>query len=111
MRILSLRPALQAWQVLPLVPPERGFWSPYSGLDAMCGNVLLIDLDELAEEGLIDKEDLPDPLPVTTAQFDKVEPSAACLLQVHRNAYMPWIPYTEAAESEYLILGRNQPPT
>ena len=38
----------------------------------MCGNVLLIGLDELADEGLIDKTDLPDPLPVTTAQFDKV---------------------------------------
>lgn len=58
--------------MLPLVPPERGFWSPYSGLDAMCGNVLLISLDELAEEGLIDKSDLPTPIPVATANFDQV---------------------------------------
>ena len=57
--------------MLPLVPPERGFWSPYSGLDAMCGNVLLIDLDELVEDGLIDKADLPKPQPVQTADFAK----------------------------------------
>lgn len=62
---------LQAWQVLPLVPPERGFWSPYSGLDANCGNILLIDLDNLADEGLIDRSDLPEPGPVQTADFDK----------------------------------------
>ena len=65
------------------MPPERGFWSPYSGLDAMCGNVLLIDLDALADEGLIDKEDLPVSLPVTTAQFDRVGPCAAWSLQFH----------------------------
>lgn len=62
---------LQAWQVLPLVPPERGFWSPYSGLDALCGNTLLIALDELVEDGLIDKADLPKPQPVADADFPK----------------------------------------
>ncbi len=43
----------------------------------MCGNVLLIALDELAEEGLIDKSDLPEPIPVTTAIFDQVSPPQA----------------------------------
>ena len=63
---------VQAWQVLPLVPPERGFWSPYSGLDAMCGHSLLIALDELVEDGLLEKSDLPEPQPVATANFDQV---------------------------------------
>ena len=63
---------MQAWQVLPLVPPERGFWSPYSGLDAMCGFNLLIGLDELADEGLIDKEDLPEHVPVSDVDYKKV---------------------------------------
>ena len=54
------------------MPPETGFWSPYSGLDANCGNMLLIALDELVEDGLIDKSDLPPPQPVARADFVEV---------------------------------------
>ena len=36
-------------QLLPLVPPETTYWSPYSGLDALCGNTLLLPIDELIE--------------------------------------------------------------
>ena len=50
---------LQLWQVLPLVPPEDTYWSPYSGLDALCGNPLLIDLEDLVTRGLLDPKDLP----------------------------------------------------
>ena len=49
--------------MLPLVPPDS-FWSPYSGLDALCGNPLLIPLDELAELGLLEEGELPAPQPV-----------------------------------------------
>ncbi len=49
-----------AYQVLPLVPPEEAFWSPYTGLDALCGSTLMISLDELVKEGLLDSADLPD---------------------------------------------------
>jgi 4-alpha-glucanotransferase len=61
---------LQLWQVLPLVPPEDTYWSPYSGLDALCGNPLLIDLEDLVTRGLLDPKDLPDevPLPLASAQ-------------------------------------------
>lgn len=45
------------------MPPDS-YWSPYSGLDALCGNPLLIPLDELAEMGLLLKEELPEPQPV-----------------------------------------------
>jgi len=46
------------WQVLPLVPPDPEFFSPYSGLDANCGNPLLVSCDALATEGLLAPEDV-----------------------------------------------------
>lgn len=45
------------WQILPLVPVDRG-GSPYNGLSAMAGNPLLISPQRLAEEGLLEDEDL-----------------------------------------------------
>ncbi|KAF7130455.1 hypothetical protein RHSIM_Rhsim10G0151000 [Rhododendron simsii] len=53
------------WQVLPLVPPGRKGnedGSPYSGQDANCGNTLLISLEELVKDGLLMKEELPEPI-------------------------------------------------
>ncbi|KAK9794332.1 hypothetical protein WJX73_001909 [Symbiochloris irregularis] len=64
---------MQIWQVLPLVPPETMAWSPYSGLDALCGNVLLISLDKLVEEGLLSKSDLPANVPLGNCAFPEVE--------------------------------------
>ena len=43
----------------PLVPPERLSWSPYSGTDANCGNTLLIDVDDLVDDGLLDIHERP----------------------------------------------------
>lgn len=53
------------WQILPLVPPGAGE-SPYMSPSAFAGNPLLIDLDALAEEGLLTPQELesakyPDP--------------------------------------------------
>ncbi|AQG81218.1 4-alpha-glucanotransferase [Spirosoma montaniterrae] len=47
------------WQILPLTPldPGSGF-SPYSSPSAFAGNVLLISLEKLAEEGLLTADDL-----------------------------------------------------
>lgn len=42
------------------MPPEEEFWSPYTGLDALCGSTLMISLDTLVKEGLLNKADLPD---------------------------------------------------
>jgi 4-alpha-glucanotransferase len=50
---------LQCWQVLPLVPPDPEYFSPYSGLDANCGNPMLISLDALITEGLLEPADAP----------------------------------------------------
>lgn len=49
---------VQVWQVLPLVPPDPKYWSPYSGEDALCGNTMLIPLDGLVHMGLLDAEDV-----------------------------------------------------
>ncbi|XP_050205826.1 4-alpha-glucanotransferase DPE1, chloroplastic/amyloplastic [Mercurialis annua] len=56
------------WQVLPLVPPDEG-GSPYSGQDANCGNTLLISLEELVNDGLLTKDELP-PEPVCSDRVD-----------------------------------------
>ncbi|KAL6657003.1 hypothetical protein ACP70R_004783 [Stipagrostis hirtigluma subsp. patula] len=63
------------WQVLPLVPPGRTSGeegSPYSGQDANCGNILLISLEELVKDGLLMKNELPDPLDVEYVEYDTV---------------------------------------
>lgn len=49
---------MQLWQLLPLVPPERTYWSPYSGLDGLCGNTLLIPLDGLVQLGLLNASEV-----------------------------------------------------
>ena len=45
------------WQILPLVPPGHGN-SPYMSPSAFAGNSFLIDLDELAAEGLLTQQEL-----------------------------------------------------
>ena len=43
--------------MLPLVPPEQEYWSPYSGTNASCGNELLISVDRLVAWGLVTQSD------------------------------------------------------
>ena len=45
------------WQILPLGPTSYGD-SPYQSLGACAGNHYLIDLDRLADEGLLKKEEI-----------------------------------------------------
>ena len=45
------------WQVLPIGPTSYGD-SPYQSFSTFAGNPYFIDLDMLAEEGLLDKESL-----------------------------------------------------
>ncbi|XP_027332711.1 4-alpha-glucanotransferase, chloroplastic/amyloplastic isoform X2 [Abrus precatorius] len=63
------------WQVLPLVPPGRKAneeGSPYSGQDANCGNTLLISLEELVQDGLLEKHELPQPIDAERVNFSVV---------------------------------------
>ncbi|GJN10946.1 hypothetical protein PR202_ga29096 [Eleusine coracana subsp. coracana] len=87
--------------VLPLVPPGRTAGedgSPYSGQDANCGNTLLISLEELVKDGLLMKDELPDPVDIEFVQFDTVanlkEPliskAAERLLQSHGELRMQY---------------------
>ena len=47
------------WQLLPLNPiTAPNSYSPYSSISSMAGNVLLIDLEQLAEEGLLLQDEL-----------------------------------------------------
>lgn len=52
------------WQILPLVPPGDGA-SPYMSCSAFAGNPYLIDLDLLAQEGLLTPQELD------TARYDQ----------------------------------------
>ena len=60
----------QLWQVLPLGPAKGG--SPYSALSASAGNPLLINLDELARDGLLDVEDACHTDDAASVDFDRV---------------------------------------
>lgn len=50
---------LKLWQVLPLCPTSYGD-SPYQSPSAIAGNPYFIDLDTLAQEGLLQEGDLPE---------------------------------------------------
>ncbi|KAI8028771.1 hypothetical protein LOK49_LG01G02430 [Camellia lanceoleosa] len=67
------------WQVLPLVPPDEG-GSPYSGQDANCGNTILISLEELVKDGLLMKEELPEPVDGDHMQFSTIADIKAPLI-------------------------------
>jgi hypothetical protein len=71
-------PPLLASQVLPLVPPDPEYFSPYSGLDTNCGNPLLIDLAALVTEGLLDPADAPPVMPDGDVQFEEVGGWGVC---------------------------------
>lgn len=47
------------WQLLPLCPVGKGN-SPYSSVCSFAGEPLLIDLDELANDGLLSPADIPE---------------------------------------------------
>lgn len=82
-RILPFQPLHPAFhppfsrppQLLPLCPPETEYWSPYSGLDALCGNPLLIPLNGLKDLGLLKETDLPVPSPPGDAGLHAPLPS------------------------------------
>jgi 4-alpha-glucanotransferase len=63
----------QLWQVLPLGPTGYGN-SPYQSFSAFAGNPLLISLESLAEEGLLDRVDMPRStlFPADRVNFDDV---------------------------------------
>lgn len=75
----------QCWQVLPLVPPDQMFYSPYTGLDANCGNPLLISIDALIEEGLLQHHEAPEHIPLGPANFHLTKERKEPLLHMTAN--------------------------
>jgi 4-alpha-glucanotransferase len=89
------RARLQLWQVLPLVPPEDTYWSPYSGLDALCGNPLLIDLEDLVTRGLLDPKDLPAEVPLPNSYMIWVyKTNIHSIIHTSIHPYIHMDPYT-----------------
>lgn len=72
---------MQVWQILPMVPPDPMFYSPYSGTDSNAGNPLVISIDDLIADGLLDASDAPPRVPVTDVDFVKVAAVKTPLLE------------------------------
>lgn len=72
----------QCWQVLPVGPPDQMFYSPYTGLDALCGNPLLISIESLIEDGLLNRHEAPEPVPLGHANFHQATDRKAPLLRL-----------------------------
>jgi 4-alpha-glucanotransferase len=61
------------WQILPLTPPAAGN-SPYSAYSAFAGNHLLIDLQQLVEEGDLNQQQIEEKFSLDNVDFDQVTP-------------------------------------
>jgi len=68
------------WQVLPLTPPAAGN-SPYSAYSAFAGNHLLIDLQQLVDEGDLPQHGITGNFPQDAVDFESVTPWKEALLQ------------------------------
>lgn len=82
------------WQMLPLSPTAASLGSsPYSSFSAFAGNTLYISPEILAEDGLLDPDDLEDyALPATgdgRVDFPAVEQARAALLRRIFDRLMP----------------------
>ena len=69
------------WQILPLVPPGSGD-SPYMSPSAFAGNPLFLDLDDLADHGLLTRQELE----------TDVEDGAVCREILRAIGYAPVVP-------------------
>jgi 4-alpha-glucanotransferase len=76
------------WQILPLGPTGYGD-SPYQCFSAFAGNVMLISLDELRNEGWLAPEDLAsaDAFPEDTVDYGAVIPAKRRVLRVAHDRF------------------------
>jgi 4-alpha-glucanotransferase len=90
----------QLWQILPLGPTGYGN-SPYQSFSVFAGNVLLVSLVKLVEEGLIKEEDLQEmpKLPVGRVDYDLVRKGKIALL---KKAYQVFIEQYNRWKDPYL---------
>ncbi|MGV8090480.1 MAG: 4-alpha-glucanotransferase [Mangrovibacterium sp.] len=90
----------QLWQILPLGPTGYGN-SPYQSFSVFAGNVLLISLVKLVEEGLIKEEDLQEmpKLPAKRVDYDLVRKGKTALL---KKAYRVFVEQYDRWKDPYL---------
>lgn len=95
------------WQVLPIGPTGYGD-SPYQSFSTFAGNPLLIDLDGLAEKGLLPKDRLrgadfgSDPC---TVDYEKVTKAKMALLREAFEHFRPDADYDTFVQREAAWLG------
>lgn len=63
---------LSTWQMLPVTPPGRSS-SPYDSTSAFAGSAVLVSLLQLAEEGLLTREDVDEPVPHPRSHAGRVD--------------------------------------
>lgn len=90
----------KVWQILPLGPTGYGN-SPYQSFSVFAGNILLISLIRLVEEGLIREEDLSGmpKLPVGKIDYDLVLKGKTALL---KKAHVVFLKQYQSWEEPYL---------
>lgn len=88
-RFIDLLSAMKMsyWQVLPLTPPACGN-SPYSAFSAFAGNPLLIDLEQIAEEGDLSPGFHAGAFPENRVDFDAVSKTKLQFLQQAGTAFL-----------------------
>ena len=75
------------WQVLPLTPPACGN-SPYSAFSAFAGNPLLIDLDQIADDGDLPVISYEDGLNDSCVDFEAVFEKKMTLLKTAGTSFL-----------------------
>lgn len=71
------------WQICPLGPPGEPAYSPYQCFSAFAGNPMLINLEKLAEQGLVEPDDLNfnEPFDEHTVDYFRVAQFKTALLK------------------------------
>ncbi|HSW38142.1 MAG TPA: 4-alpha-glucanotransferase, partial [Acidobacteriota bacterium] len=77
------------WQMLPLGPTGFGY-SPYQAYSSMAGNQMLLGLQDLVDQGLLSRNDLPetDRFSPTMVDFDAVIPFKKKLLKKAADSFL-----------------------
>ena len=78
------------WQILPLGPTGYGD-SPYQSFSAFAGNPYFIDLDALAEEGLLTRAECREADPGEGARYIAYDKLYALRFPVLKKAFGRWL--------------------
>jgi len=96
----------QLWQILPLGPTGYGN-SPYQSYSAFAGNILLVSLDQLVDDGLITEDDLNEMPEMSSKgiEYEAVYKGKSSLL---RKAYLSFKKnFKDWKEPYYTFLGEH----